>query len=75
MKATLILRKKEYEVKAGMTIRSALKKLEISPHAVIPTRDGELVTDDEHLKDGDVIRLYAVISGGVSCGVSETKVS
>jgi sulfur carrier protein ThiS len=31
---------------------------------VIPTRDGELITDDEVLKDGEHIRLIAVISGG-----------
>jgi sulfur carrier protein ThiS len=60
----LILRKKEYEIKAGMTLLSALQKIEVQPEAVIATLDGELVTEDEILKDGQVIKLVAVISGG-----------
>jgi sulfur carrier protein ThiS len=64
MTAKLILRKKEYEVKAGMSLLDALKKSNIVPESVIATRDGELITDDEILKDGDVIKLIAVISGG-----------
>jgi len=64
MTASLILRKEEFEVKSGMTIRSALEKLEILPEAVIATRQGELITDDELIKRGDVIKLVSVISGG-----------
>ena len=60
----IILRKNEYEVRAGMTLRSALEKLEILPESVIATRAGELIEDDEILKDDQVIRLVAVISGG-----------
>ncbi len=64
MTAKLILRKKEYEIRHGMTIRAALKKLEIPPEAVLPTRDGELISEEEILREGDVIRLVPVISGG-----------
>lgn len=60
----LILREKEYEVKPGMTLLSALKKSEIIPESVIATRDGEMILEDEILKDGEVIRLVVVISGG-----------
>lgn len=62
----LILRNKEYEVKPGMTLLSALQKIEVLPESVIATRDGEMILEDEILKDGDVVRLIAVISGG-SC--------
>lgn len=65
MTAKLILRNKEYEVRAGMTLLDALKKNNIVPESVIATRDGEMITEDEILKDGDVIKLIAVISGGV----------
>jgi len=41
-----------------------LKKSNIVPEAVIATRNGEMITEDEILKDGDVIKLVAVISGG-----------
>ncbi len=60
----LILRNKEYEVKPGMTLLSALQKINVIPESVIATRNGEMILDDEILKDGDVVRLIAVISGG-----------
>ena len=64
MTARLTLRDKEYTVKPGITVRHALIMVGIQPESVIPTRDGELITDDEVLKDGEHIRLIAVISGG-----------
>lgn len=60
----LILRNKEYEVKHGMTLLSALQKIGVIPESVIATRDGEMILDDEILKDGDEVKLIAVISGG-----------
>lgn len=60
----LILRNKEYEVKPGMTLLSALEKISVVPESVIATRNGEMILDDEILKDGEVIKLIAVISGG-----------
>jgi sulfur carrier protein ThiS len=64
MPAKLILRNKEYEVNPGMTIRIALQKIGVDSETVLATRAGELVTDDEILKEGDIIKLIAVISGG-----------
>jgi len=64
MTATLTLRNQEFEVKSGMTVRSALEKLEILPESVIATREGELITDDELIEDGELIKLISVISGG-----------
>jgi sulfur carrier protein ThiS len=64
MPARLILRDEKYEVRSGMTVRSALLKLDLSPEAILATREGELITDDEIIQEGEVIRLIAVISGG-----------
>ena len=64
MSAKLILRKKEYEIQGGMTIRMALQKLDIRPEAVIPIKNGRLVPEDLIIQDGDIIKLVAVISGG-----------
>lgn len=64
----LILRDKEYEVKPGMTLLSALHKIDVVPESVIATRDGEMILEDEILQEGDVIKLIAVISGGSSTG-------
>ena len=64
MSVTLVLRDHEIEVKPGMTLLSSLEKAGILPESVIATRQGELILEDEILKNGDVIRLIAVISGG-----------
>jgi sulfur carrier protein len=60
----IILRDKEYEVRPGMTLLSALKKIDVLPEAVIATRDRELIEEDEILREGETIKLVAVISGG-----------
>lgn len=64
MPVKLVLRDREYEVKPGMTLRSALQKIAVLPEAVLATRQGEMITEDEILREGDVIQLIAVISGG-----------
>jgi sulfur carrier protein ThiS len=64
MTVKLILRDKEYEVKPGMSVRHALEKIGVNSESVLATRDSELITDDEILHEGDVIKLVAVISGG-----------
>lgn len=60
----LVLRDKEYEVKPGMTLRDSLRKIDVLPETVLATRRGVMITDDELLQDGDVVKLISVISGG-----------
>ncbi len=64
MPAEITLRDQTYNVASGSTLRHALEKIGVNPDTVLPTRDGELLTDDELVRDGDRIRLIAVISGG-----------
>ena len=64
MSVKLIFRNQEYELRPGIGLREALQKLDISGESVLATRDGEMITDDEILCDGEVIKLIAVISGG-----------
>jgi len=64
MTVQFTLRDQVYEVRAGMTVRHALLKLGIQPESVLPTLDGELITDDEILQDNQHIHLVTVISGG-----------
>lgn len=61
---TLILRGKEHQVKPGMTLRDSLSKIDVLSEAVLATRNGQMITEDEILNDGDVVKLIAVISGG-----------
>jgi len=64
MTVTLHSRDKEYQVKAGMTLRDSLLKIDILPETVLAVRDGELITEDEILQDGEQVRLISVVSGG-----------
>lgn len=64
MTVKLILRDKEYEVRPGMTLLASLQKISILPEAVIATREGEMILEDEILKDGQTVKLISVISGG-----------
>jgi len=64
MTVKLVLRDKEYEVRPGMTLLDSLKKMSIVPESVIAMREGEMILDDEILKDGETVKLIAVISGG-----------
>ncbi len=72
MSVKLILRDKEFTVKPGMTLRDALSKIDVLPESVLATRQGEMITEDEILKDGDEIKLIAVISGGYANAAIET---
>ncbi|MBV6402898.1 MAG: hypothetical protein CNIPEHKO_03220 [Anaerolineales bacterium] len=47
-----------------MMLLDALKKCGVVPESVIATREGEMILDDEILKEGDEVKLVAVISGG-----------
>lgn len=47
-----------------MTLRQSLFKINQQPESVLATREGEMITEEEILKDGDVVKLIAVISGG-----------
>lgn len=64
MTVKLILRGKTFEVRPGMTLLSSLEKIGVLPESVIATRAGEMILEDEILKDGDEVKLIAVISGG-----------
>ena len=64
MAAKLILRDKEYEIQAGTTILYALVKLGTDVRVVRPIRDGELISLQGQLREGDLIKLVPLISGG-----------
>ena len=66
MTVKVILRNREIiidEIK-DLTVRKVLKKLELLPETYLCVRNGELVTEQELIKDGDIIRIVPVISGG-----------
>ena len=64
MPVTLILRKQELEVEGTVTVKEALERLGLSPESHLAVRDGQLLTENEPLRNGERIKLVPVISGG-----------
>jgi len=65
MPITIILRKQELTLEEkSIQVKHALEKLGLSPESYLVVRNGELVNENETLREGDTIRLVASISGG-----------
>ena len=65
MTIKLVLRKKEYELEGkNLQVKQALRELDLSPEAYLLVRDGELLNENDLLRDGDIVKIVAVISGG-----------
>ena len=57
-------RNKAYETKPNITARDAIKKVGLDPESVLVVVNGKLTTDDVVLREGDEVKLVAVVSGG-----------
>ncbi len=60
----VIFRGEEREVKGPLTVRELLEELGLLPESAVVLRNGELVTEDEVLRDEDEVRVISAISGG-----------
>ncbi len=60
----LVYRDKHWELSAGITVRDAILKCGLNPEQVLAVRSGKLIHEATILRDGDEIKLVAVISGG-----------
>jgi len=66
MAIIFILRKQEIrlEIEQTLTVKDALARLGYSSETHLVVRDGELLNENEALRDGDRVKLVPVISGG-----------
>jgi sulfur carrier protein len=65
MTIRLTLRKQEFLLEEkSIQVRQALQELHLSAEAHLLVRDGELLNENDYLRDGDEIKIVAVISGG-----------
>jgi sulfur carrier protein ThiS len=61
----LTLRKEVYTLEAkSIQVKQALRQLELSPEAHLLVRDGELLNENDWLRDGEEVKIVPVISGG-----------
>lgn len=67
MSIRLMLRKQELHLEEkSIQVKQAFHKLELSPEAHLLVRNGELLNENDWLRDGDEIKIVPVISGGAS---------
>lgn len=65
MTIKLVLRKQEFQLDGkSVQVKEAFERLQLSPEAHLLVRDGELLNENDYLKDGDEVKIVAVISGG-----------
>ena len=66
MVITFIMRKREIplEVENTVMVKEALHKLGYSIETHLVIKDGQLLNENEPLRDGDRVKLVPVISGG-----------
>ena len=64
MKVYIERKREQKEIKFSGTGVELLGKLDINPQSVLIAKNGEIVTEDENLKDSDSIKILSVISGG-----------
>jgi sulfur carrier protein ThiS len=60
----VIYRDRTWEVKPGSTVRHIIETSDLNPESILAVRDGKLVNDATLTRDGDTIKLVAVVSGG-----------
>jgi sulfur carrier protein len=59
------LRKQEFRLDdKSIQVKTALQRLNLSPEAHLMVREGELLNENDWLRDGDTVKIVAVISGG-----------
>jgi len=57
-------KEKTIKLASNSSVKNLLNKMKVNPVTVIASKDGNVITEDEKLKDKDKIRLISVISGG-----------
>ena len=64
MKVVLRNPRREVNVAGNRRVKDVLRELQIIPETVLVIRGDDLITTDQMVRDGDVIELRPVMSGG-----------
>lgn len=54
----------EKEIEFSGNVEAMLEKIGENPVAVLVTRDGELLSEDDTLENSDEVKVLSVVSGG-----------
>ncbi|MHB0988225.1 MAG: MoaD/ThiS family protein [Bellilinea sp.] len=66
MPVILILRRQEFQLEGTLSVKDALRQLNLSPESHLVVRGGELLTENDALRNGETVKIVSAISGGVS---------
>jgi sulfur carrier protein ThiS len=61
---TVVYRDRTWQVRAGSTVRHIIVSAGLNPESTLAVRDGKLIHEATLIRDGDVIKLIRVVSGG-----------
>ena len=64
MPAIIIWRKQEIEISSPVSVKDALEQLDLAAESYLVLCNGELVTEDRILQDGEIAKLIPVMVGG-----------
>ncbi|MEX2147178.1 MAG: MoaD/ThiS family protein [Candidatus Rokuibacteriota bacterium] len=64
MRVVLRNPRREVDVAGNRRVKDVLRELQIIPETVLVIRGDDLITTDQMVRDGDVIELRPVMSGG-----------
>ena len=54
----------ESRVTVKKLLQAVSSEFKLPPNALVATRNGEVLLDNEPVRDGELIKLYKVVSGG-----------
>lgn len=64
MPVRLILRKQVFTLDGTVTVKEAFQQLQLSPESHLMVRDGELLNENDVLREGEEVKIIPAISGG-----------
>ncbi len=64
MKVIFFHTKREVEIKGGRRAKDIFRELDLIPQSWLIAKNGELITMDEWVEDGDTVLIIPVVSGG-----------
>lgn len=64
MKIYIERTKEHKELTFQGTVQELLDKLDILSETVLVAREGTIITEDENVRDDDVLKILSVVSGG-----------
>ncbi len=64
MPVIFVYRKQTFELEGTLTVKDALKQLGFSPETHLAVREGELLNENDVLRNGEEVRIVSAISGG-----------